>query len=97
MTLVAYRVDCEQVIDWSEAPVLAARGIAAHTLAGPWEDLASRGEVPPTWALAERLIGDGCSGIVVPSFAHGSVGDLSTAHIQHISLHIKNGKFNLRG
>lgn len=72
MTLVAYRVDCEQVIDLSEAPVLAALGIAAYTLAGPWEDLASRGEVPPTWALAERLIGDGCSGIVVPSFAHGS-------------------------
>ena len=72
MTLVAYRVDCEQVIDLSEPQVLADFGLAAQTLAGPWEDLSSRGEVPPTWALAERLIGDGCSGIVVPSFAPGS-------------------------
>ena len=72
MTLVAYRVDCEQVIDLSKAQVLAGLGIAAQTLACPWEDLASRGEVPPTWALAERLMSDGCAGIVVPSFAPGS-------------------------
>jgi RES domain-containing protein len=72
MTLVAYQVDYEQVIDLSEAQVLAGLGIAAQTLSCPWEELASRGEVPPTWALSGRLISDGCAGVVVPSFAPGS-------------------------
>ena len=72
MALVAYRVDCEQVVDLSEAQALTDLGIAAGTLACPWEDLASRGKVPPTWEVAKRLMGDGCAGIVVPSFAAGS-------------------------
>lgn len=72
MTLVAYRVDCEQVIDLSKAQVLTDLGIEAGTLACPWEDLASLGEVPLTWGLAKRLMSDGCAGIVVPSFAAGS-------------------------
>lgn len=72
MTLVAYRVDCAQVIDLHDAQVLAGLGITAETLACPWEDLASRGGVPPTWQLAERLIRDGCTGVLVPSFAPGT-------------------------
>lgn len=38
----------------------------------------SRGQAPPTWDLAERLIGGGCQGILVPSLAPGSEpGDLN--------------------
>ena len=62
MTLVAYRVDCAGVIDLTDRGVTAALGIEQATLACPWEDLAARGQVPPTWDLAEDLIADGCQG-----------------------------------
>ena len=78
MTLVAYRVDCAAVIDLTDSGVTAALGIEQATLACPWEDLAARGQVPPTWDLAERLIADGCQGTLVPSFAPGTdPGDLN--------------------
>lgn len=71
MTLVAYRIDCAAVIDLTDPAVTAALGMEPATLACPWEDLAARGQVPPTWDLAEDLIAGGCQGALVPSFAPG--------------------------
>ncbi len=34
-----------------------------------WVNLTDRGETPPSWDLAKRLIASGVSGINVPSFA----------------------------
>jgi RES domain-containing protein len=72
MTLVAYRVDCADCVDLTDPAVLGAWGIAAADLACPWESLADRGEDPPSWALARRLIDAGCAGALVPSFAAGA-------------------------
>jgi RES domain-containing protein len=72
LTLVAYRVDCERVVDLTDPSVRAALGLAEDTLACPWEDLASRGVTPPTWTLAKELIQAGHQGILVPSFAPGT-------------------------
>ncbi len=72
MTLVAYRVDCAALIDLTDAATLTALGIAADALATPWEDLASRGIEPPTWALARRLIAVGAAACLAPSFAPGT-------------------------
>ncbi|TCZ55241.1 RES family NAD+ phosphorylase [Roseicella aquatilis] len=72
MTLCAYRVDCEDVLDLRDAAVLAAQGIARGDLACPWEDLADRGEPVPSWALADRLRAAGTAAIIVPSFARGA-------------------------
>ena len=72
MTLVAYRVDCEPVADLTDSAGLAAAGIDPAALACPWEDLASRGQTPPSWALADRLIAAGIRGARVPSFAPAS-------------------------
>jgi RES domain-containing protein len=71
MTLVAYRIDCAAVIDLTDPAVTAALGMEPATLACPWEDIAARGQVPPTWDLAEDLIAGGCQGALVPSFAPG--------------------------
>ena len=73
LTLVSYRVDCERVVDLTEPAVLAAMGILDETLACPWEDLAAQGLMPPTWELAEVLIAEGNDGILVPSFAPGTL------------------------
>jgi RES domain-containing protein len=72
MTLVAYRVDCAAVLDLTAPEVTEGLGFDARTLACPWEDLASGGRTPPTWDLAERLIADGCQGVLVQSYARGA-------------------------
>jgi RES domain-containing protein len=72
MTLCAYEVDCEDVLDLTDPATLVAHGIAQADLACPWKDLATRGLKPPSWELVERLIADGIAGIMVPSFAKGA-------------------------
>jgi RES domain-containing protein len=75
MTMCAYHVDCEDVLDLRDGATLAACGIARDDLACPWEDLADRGEPVPSWDLADRLLAVGTAAIVVPSFAHGAGPD----------------------
>ncbi|WP_462331402.1 RES family NAD+ phosphorylase [Thiohalocapsa halophila] len=72
MTLVAYRVQCEPITDLTDPAALAAADIDPAALACPWEDLASRGLTPPSWQLADALIGAGLAGALVPSFAPAS-------------------------
>jgi RES domain-containing protein len=73
MTLCAYDVDCEDILDLTAAGALAARGIAPADLACPWKDLSTRGLKPPFWTITERLVAAGTAGVVVPSFAKGAV------------------------
>lgn len=72
MTICAYAVDCEDILDLTDAQTLADMGAEAADLACAWEDIADRGGRPPSWALAERLIAAGHAGIVVQSFAAGA-------------------------
>ncbi|WP_245579991.1 RES family NAD+ phosphorylase [Niveispirillum irakense] len=72
MTLMAYQVDCADMVDLTDAAILAALGVTGADLACAWEDVADRGQEPPSWALARRLIGEGCAGILAPSFAAGA-------------------------
>lgn len=73
MTLCAYEVDCEDIIDLTDPATLAAHGIFPDDLACAWKDLASRGIKPPSWAMTERLVGAGIAGVIVHSFAKGAV------------------------
>lgn len=72
LTLVSYDVDCADILDLTDEATRAASGAPLETLRGAWEDLADRGETPPTWALADRLIAAGCAGVIVPSFTKGA-------------------------
>jgi RES domain-containing protein len=73
MTLCAYDVDCEDVLDLTDPATLTAHGITPAELACPWKDLSTRGINPPSWLIGERLLATGITGIVVPSFAKGAV------------------------
>lgn len=73
MTLCAYEVDCEDVLDLTDAATLAANGINPADLACPWKDFSTRGIKPPSWEIAERLVAAGTAGAIVPSFAKGAV------------------------
>lgn len=69
LTLCSYHIDCSDILDLTAPATLAALGVDPADLSCAWEDLADRGIAPPSWLLAERLIGQGAAGIVVPSFA----------------------------
>ena len=72
MTLCAYEVDCEDILDLTDAVTLTAHGITSADLACAWKDLSTRGVRPPSWVIAERLVAEGAAGVVVPSFARGA-------------------------
>jgi RES domain-containing protein len=69
MTICGYEVDCEDITDLTETATLDELGADPAALACPWEDLADKGETPPSWALTDRLIAAGRAGILAPSFA----------------------------
>lgn len=72
LTLVAYDVDCADMLDLTDDHVRADVDVDLAELGCAWEDLADQRQEPPTWALARRLIGENCAGILVPSFASGA-------------------------
>src|SRR5260221_11316243 len=69
MTLVAYDVDCENVVDLTDPDAIETLGVTPLDLNCPWEDMADRQLLPPTWDLARRLFEAGAAGIIVRSFA----------------------------
>ena len=72
MTLVVYDVDCERMVDLTRPSVLGVLGFTLADLACGWEDLADLDITPPTWKLADRLIGENVSGVVASSYAPGA-------------------------
>ncbi len=55
LTLVAYRLDCEPIVDLTDGAVLASAAIDPADLACPWEDLVALGLEPPSWRLVSNL------------------------------------------
>ena len=72
LTICAYAVDCTDIADLDDEDGRRDLDVTMADLAGAWEDLAARGVEPPSWQLTRRLIGEGCAGCVVPSFAPGA-------------------------
>lgn len=71
MTLVAYAVNCANIVDLNDKNVLESIGCSAHELACPWENMVTQKHEPPTWLLADKLQTSGARGILVRSFASG--------------------------
>jgi RES domain-containing protein len=76
VTICAFEVDCDDVGDLGDGVTRDRLGIEMAELDCPWENLASRGEEPPSWTLADRLVSLGVAGIVVPSFAPGATAGM---------------------
>jgi len=72
LTLCAYDVDCEDIVDLTRPPVLKELGLGHEDLACPWEDQVDRSLTPPSHSLARRLISHGVAGMIVPCFAPGA-------------------------
>lgn len=73
LTICAYEIDCEDIADLTNPETLAGLGSTLSALSCAWEDIASRGKIPPSWALAKQLIAQDISAVIVPSFAPGAI------------------------
>jgi RES domain-containing protein len=71
MTLVAYQVDCPDLVDLTQTKILKKLNLTKVDLACAWEGLSSQGQEPPTWTLADKLHEMGFVGVIAPSFAPG--------------------------
>ena len=68
-TFCAYDAEIRPVADLTDAKVLIALKVTAADLECPWKEIAwVKKQDPPTWRLADRLIGDGMAGVKAPSF-----------------------------
>ena len=72
LTLCAYDVDCDRIVDLREPATCATAGISPADLGCAWEALLARSVTPPTHELAKHLVRQGVAGILVPSFAPGA-------------------------
>lgn len=72
MTMVAYNVDCTDIVDLTDPAENTRHGFVISDLATAWELIASTGGIPPTWEISRRLRSSGAAGIIVPSFAPGA-------------------------
>lgn len=70
--LCSYDVDCEDIVDLRTTADQQAAGIEIEDMACAWMGLLVDGKRPPSWAIHDRLIGQGTAGILVPSFAPGA-------------------------
>lgn len=71
MTLVAYQVDCADLVDLTHHKIQALLGQTTASLSCAWEGMALQGLEPPSWILADKLHDMGIVGAIVPSFAPG--------------------------
>lgn len=70
LTLVSYQVEVEDVVDLTSAAERRKARVRPNDLSCAWRDDLGKGKVPPSWIVVERLMAEGASGILVPSFAN---------------------------
>ena len=72
-TFCAYDLDVAGVLDLMEHSIRERLGATLDDLLAPWKVIAYvQGEQPLTWALAQRLLTEGCAGVRVPSAMLGA-------------------------
>lgn len=71
-TMVAFDIDCADLVDLTHTAGRAEATITTEVLACPWLRLQMESRRVPTHELTRRLIADGIVGAFVPSFAPGA-------------------------
>ena len=76
LTLCAYEVDIDDVVDLRTDEDRRSSGIGLADLACAWEYDLSIGNDPASWRVARQLIHAGAVGILVPSFVRDARPDM---------------------
>lgn len=69
MTLCAFEVDCEGIVDLTDPDTLSRWKITQKTVENNWEMAICEGLAPPSWSVMAVLLEKGVSGILVPSLS----------------------------
>ncbi len=72
LTICAYHVDCDAVLDLTDSAVLNDIGFTQQDLNCAWELILAENKLPQSWILAQALIEQSVAAIKVPSYAQGS-------------------------
>jgi len=72
ITVVSYSVDCDDIVDLTDAAELKRVGASPADMACAWKFLAETGQQVPSWALADQIRASGAVGTIVPSYAPGA-------------------------
>lgn len=75
LTLCQYDVDCAGMVDLTAEVNRRDLAIALADMGCAWELIVGDGGTPPSWTIADRLIGDGAAGMLTPSFAKGATAN----------------------
>ena len=73
--LCSYEVDCADIVDLTSEANRAEVSITTEDMNCAWAMALAEGERPASWAIHDRLAGQGNAGILVPSFAPGAEAD----------------------
>jgi RES domain-containing protein len=74
-TMCSYDVDCDDLADLRTEGGRQLHSVDFNDMACAWFSLAAAGTASPSWQVAQRLMGEGFAGVLVPSFAVGARSD----------------------
>jgi RES domain-containing protein len=77
LIICSYQVDIDDIVDLRDDAGRKANGVTLDALGCAWADDVASGRYPASWGIADRLIGDGNAGALVPSFAVGAKPDMA--------------------
>jgi RES domain-containing protein len=77
LTICSYDVDVDDLVDLRTEADRAAAAVGLDEMSCAWALDVAAGRRPASWALAERLIAAGATGILTPSFATGARADMA--------------------
>jgi RES domain-containing protein len=73
--LCSYDVDCADIADLRSREDRARFRVNSDDMACAWFELLAKGQDPPSWTIARKLIGAGLAGALVPSFVNRASAD----------------------
>lgn len=75
LTLCEYDVDCDGVVDLTDAEIRKALGVSDADMACAWLSFLRRGKPAPSQTVAKALVAKRMNGALVPSFVPGIDGE----------------------
>lgn len=75
LTICSYDVDMDDLVDLRSSEARDAAGVTMDDLGCAWAYDMHTGRKPASWRVVERLLANGASGVLVPSFARGARPD----------------------
>jgi RES domain-containing protein len=67
LEVVTVHVVAKQIVDLRNSFALSAMGVRIDDAIAPWQELVSRGAIPPSWTVRDRLVACGANGLIDPS------------------------------